>query len=71
MLTWTSSVKPPLTIAFVVCLSVVCESVAAQSDANRKPAGSPFEQWDTNSDGYLSQDEFPNRGKRISGSKFT
>jgi len=61
MLTWTSRVKPLLCIAFVVCLSVVCGNVAAQSDANTKAAGSPFEQWDTNSDGYLSREEFPKR----------
>ncbi|HBV64260.1 MAG TPA: hypothetical protein DEF45_14705 [Rhodopirellula sp.] len=61
MLTLALSVKPSLTIAFVVCLSVVCGSAAAQSNKDRKPAGSPFEQWDTNSDGYLSREEFPKR----------
>ena len=61
MLTLISSVTPSWKLTFVVYLSVVCGSVAAQSDTNRKSAGSPFEQWDTNSDGYLSREEFPKR----------
>lgn len=61
MLIWTSRVKPLLTIALVAGGALVCGSVAAQSGANRKSAGSPFEQWDTNRDGYLSREEFPKR----------
>ena len=61
MLTLISSVKPLLMLTLVLCLSMVCGSGAAQSEANRKSAGSPFEQWDANSDGYLSREEFPKR----------
>ncbi|MAI71159.1 MAG: hypothetical protein CMM01_09630 [Rhodopirellula sp.] len=61
MLIWTLNAKPLLTIAFVACLAVVCGRVVAQSGDNRKSAGSPFEQWDANSDGYLSREEFPKR----------
>ena len=61
MLTWTSSVKSLLRIASCFCLMVLGTSVDAQSPANRKPQESPFEQWDKDSDGFLSQEEFPKR----------
>lgn len=61
MLTWTSSIKPLLKIVICFCLVLPCVGVTAQSDANRKQVSSPFEQWDKNSDGFLSREEFPKR----------
>ena len=61
MLARTSSSRPFSVIASIFCLFGVCGSASAQSIENGKPVASPFEQWDTNSDGFLSRDEFPKR----------
>lgn len=61
MLSWPSSVKALLIIASIFWLAAGDESIVAQTSTNAKSAYSPFEQWDKDSDGYLSQDEFPKR----------